>query len=211
MKKILITLLVLALLFFVGFKFLMKQKDLGITADKALVASFESKYGVKNESGKINLDVNLDSNDITSIFSVWEERDRNFPLSNVQIKFNPDGTGEASGILKVDTAISLAKSLGYSDADIDKAKSYIKYVKGDLPFYVKGSGGMSDNVLSIDPSVFKIANVTVPESITNLASVAVEDMVKKRIDQIGGADIKEANFQSGSLHLVGTVPDTIKY
>jgi len=221
MKKLLLGLVVLVILVVAGLSYLgfmpflsgyiAKQVDLGVKADPALVTAFESKYGQPNGSGKVDLNVDLSAAEITSIFAVWEERDKNFPLHNVQIRFNPDGTGEASGFLNVSTAVSLAKSLGYSDSDIEKGKQYVRYVAGDLPFYVKGTGGMTNNSLSINPSTFQIGRVTVPDSITNPVAGAVGDMIKRRISQIGGANIQEASFKSGSLHLVGTVPETIKY
>lgn len=192
-------------------KYLAKQVDLGIKIDPALVTAFESKYAPSAVNGKVALDVNLTSAEVSSIFAVWETRDNNFPLHDVQIRFNPDGTGEASGFLKVATAISLAKNLGYSDADIEKGKSYIKYVSGDLPFYVKGTGGMNNNVISMNPTTFQLGRVAVPESITKVAGMAVVDMINRRISQIGGANVQEASFKSGSLHLVGSVPDTIQY
>jgi len=105
----------------------------------------------------------------------------------------------------------LAKNLGYSDSDIEQGKQYVQYVAGDLPFYVKGTGGMTNNTLSINPSTFQIGRVTVPESITKPVAVAVGDMIERRISQIGGANIQEASFKSGSFRLVGSVPETIKY
>ncbi len=221
MKKLLIGLLILVILVIAGLSylgfmpflsgFIAKQVDLGVKADPTLVTAFESKYGITNGTGKISLDVNLSSAEVTSIFAVWEERDKYFPLHNVQIRFNPDGTGEASGFLKVATAVSLAKNLGYSDSDIEKGKQYVQYVAGDLPFYVKGTGDMSSNVLTINPTTFQIGRVTVPESITKPVAVAVGDMIERRISQIGGANIQDASFKSGSLRLVGSVPETIKY
>lgn len=221
MKKFIIFLLILILipvaaLIYLGFvpgvsKYVTKPVDLGIKTDKALVTAFETKYGQKDGSGKVALDVNLSSEEITSVFAVWEDRDVYFPLKDVQVRFNKDGTGEASGYLRIGTAVSLAKNLGYDDSDIQKGKDYIKYVSGDLPFYVKGTGGMVSNQLTIDPSTFQLGRVTVPDSITTPAARAVGDMINRRIKQIGGADIKDASFKDGSFHLVGTVPDSIKY
>ncbi len=221
MKKLLIGLLVLVVLVVIGLSYIgfmpvlsgliAKQVDLGVKVDPTFVSAFESKYGTSSATGKVDLNVELSSQEVTSIFATWEARDKFFPLHNVQIRFNPDGTGEASGFLKVSTAVSLAKNLGYSDSDIEKGKKYVQFVAGDLPFYVKGKGGMNNNVLSIDPSTFQLGRVTVPDSITKPAASAVSDMIERRINQIGGADIKEADFKSGALKLVGTVPATIKY
>lgn len=221
MKKLFIFLLILTVIIVAGLsyvgvmpffsKFLAKQVDLGMKADPSLVTAFETKYGKSNGTGKVKLNVDLSSQEITSVFAVWGMRNKNFPLYNVQVRFNPDGTGEASGILKIGTGITFAKNLGYSNSEIDKGKEYIKYVSGDLPLYVKGTGGMTNNILSINPSTLQIGRVTVPESIAKLAFEAVGDMIERRIAQIGGADIKDANFKTGVFHLDGTVPETIKY
>lgn len=221
MKKLLIFLLILvliplALLTYLGFfpvlsRYVTKPIDLGMKSDPALVTIFETKNGQRNGTGKVKLDVELTSAEVTSIFGVWETRDPYFPLKNTQVRFNPDGTGEASGLLELSTAVSLAKNLGYSDADIEKGKGYVQFVAGDLPFYVKGTGSMFNNQLVMNPSSFQLGRVTVPESITNPLKQVVVDMINRRLKQIGGADIQEASFKTGSLHLVGTVPDTIKY
>jgi len=192
-------------------KFVTKQVDLGMKADPSLVTAFETKYGKPNGTGKVKLNVDLSSQEITSVFAVWGTRNKYFPLYNVQVRFNPDGTGEASGFLKISTGITFAKNLGYSNSEIDKGKEYIKYISGDLPFYVKGTGEMTDNILSVNPTILQIGRVTVPESITKLAFGAVGDMIERRIAQIGGADIKDANFKTGKFHLDGTVPETIRY
>lgn len=222
MKKLLIGLLILVVLVigalsYIGFMpflsgFVAKQVDLGVKVDPAFVSAFEAKYGASpSGTGKVDLDVNLTSEEITSVFATWEQRDKYFPLHKVQIRFNPDGTGEASGFLKISTAISLAKNLGYSDSDIETGKKYVQYVAGVLPFYVKGTGGMTNNTLSINPASFQIGRVSVPESITTPVAAAVGDMIKRRISQIGGANIEDANFKSGTFHLKGSVPETIKY
>ena len=70
---------------------------------------------------------------------------------------------------------------------------------------------MTNNVLSINPTTLQVGRVTVPQSVTKPVFVAVGDMIEKRINQIGGADIKDANFKTGKFHLDGTVPETIKY
>ena len=221
MKKLLfvfliLTILVIGGLSYIGFMpflsgFVARQVDLGIKADPTLVTAFESKYGKPNGTGKVKLNVDLSSEEITSVFAVWGMRNKYFPMHDVQVRFNPDGTGEASGFLKIATGITFAKNLGYSNSDIDKGKEYIKYISGDLPFYVKGTGGMTNNTLTINPSTLQVGRVTVPESITTPIFVAVGDMIERRIRQIGGADIKDASFRTGKFHLDGSVPETIKY
>src|SRR3989339_1671436 len=98
MKKLFIFLLVLIVLVVAGLsyigvmpffsKFVAKQVDLGMKADPALVTAFETKYGKRNGTGKVKLNVDLSSEEITSVFAVWETRDNFFPLHNVQVRFN---------------------------------------------------------------------------------------------------------------------------
>lgn len=220
MKKLLLVILIfllipLGILAYLGVvpflsPLLVKPVDLGVKADPAFITTFEAKYA-RPGTPTTNLDVSLSSQDITSIMATWEQRDRHFPLHDVQVRLNADGTGEASGYLRIGTAITLAQNLGYSDADIAKGKEYIKYVSGDLPFYVKGTGGMTNNTLSINPTTFQLGRVNVPDSITAPAARVVGDMIKRRIEQIGGANIRRADFPDGAFRLIGTVPSTIEY
>lgn len=220
MKKLLFFFFVIILIIVAGLTYLgifpvlsayaVHPVDLGVNPTPNYVENLEVNYQGLT-SPKVALDLTLSDSDVTAVMATWQTRDRNFPLRDVQVKFNPDGTGEASGYLKIGTAVNLAKSLGYSDSDIEKGKNYIKYVAGDLPFYVKGTGGMSNNILSINPSTFQLGRVTVPDNITQATSLVVKDMINRRLTQIGGTNIQSANFVDGSFHLQGTVPATIKY
>ncbi len=213
MKKFLIVIVILLATGFIASKCLMQPNDLGIKRDSSLVAAFKqrNKMSLIPTDKKVEINVDMTSEEITAVFALWEEKDKNFTLRNVQIKFNDNGTAEASGYLKIGNAINLAKNLGYSNSDIEKGKEYIKYISGDLPFYVIGTGEIINNSISISPSIFKIGNINVPESITLPASELVKDMIKRRIEQVGGADINEASFKTGKFHLQGLIPESIKY
>lgn len=203
---------------------LAKPVDLGAKNDPALVAAFESAHAMKNEipggvvpagrqaefSGSVKLDTNMTSDEITSVLAYWKKRSPSLPIRDVQVRFNPDGTGEISGILEIKTAVGIAKRLGYSDDEIGKGKDYIKYAFGDLPFYVKGTGSITNNLITLNPTDFKLGRASVPQSITKQAAGVVGDAIERRIKQVGGVDIQSMDFSKGVLHLVGTLPDTVK-
>lgn len=205
-------------------KYVVKPKDLGITADPTFITTYEPKIHFRNElpsgvvptgregvfSGTTKVDEKLTSVEASSILSEWKHRSPSLPIRDVQVRFNPDGSSEISGILEIDTAVSLAKNLGYSDEDIDTAKSYAKYVSGDLPFYVKGTAGVKNNQVTISPSSFELGRVGIPSSITGPAAKAVEDVIERRLRQVGGIDIQSIEIDSGSLHFAGTIPSAIK-
>jgi len=221
MKKFLLGLTVLVIMIVVALSYIgivpilskpfNKPKDLGIKSDPNLIYEFEKKYGYDDGSGKVNLDVVLSSEEVSSVFAVWEERDVNFPLRDVQVKFNSDGSAQASGIIRLPVVVSLAKQLGYSDSEIEQGKQYVQLLNGDLPFYLEGNGSMINNQLTMNPSTFQIGRVTVPGEIVPPLQSLVADMINRRIQQIGGADIKRASFETGAFKLVGSVPSTINY
>ncbi len=234
MKKIIVTLLVLIGIAILGLaylgvvpvlsRYLVHPVDLGIRPDPSLVTTFEAKHGMKNElpggvvpagreptfTGSTSLDVTLSSSELTSILAFWKGRNSALPIRDVQVRINDDGTGEVSGILEIKTALAVARSLGYSDQDIARGQTYVQYVAGDLPFYVKGVGSVVNNQVTLAPSTFSLGRVNVPESITKLAALAVSDMIERRLTKVGGIDIREFSLGQGQVHLVGRVPDTIK-
>jgi len=53
-----------------------------------------------------------------------------------------------------------------------------------------GTGGMTNNILAINPTTLQIGRVTVSESITKLVAGGLGDVIERRISQIGVADIK---------------------
>jgi hypothetical protein len=234
MKKLLIFILLLVLipvgvLAYLGLvpgisKYIAKPVDLGIKVDPTYTNTLEQKINFKNElpggvvpagregifSGSIKVDELVTSAAATSILAHWKSRSPSLPIRDVQVRFNQDGTAEVSGILEIATAISVAKTLGYSDSDIEKGKSYAQYVSGDLPFYVKGVAGATNNQITINPSDFQLGKVKVPESITTPAAKVVEDVIERRIKQVGGIDLQSIKMGSGSLQFTGTVPSSIK-
>lgn len=222
---LLIIILVIGALLYTGVvPGLAKPIDLGAKNDPAWVETFNSAHGMKNEipggvlpvgrfvefSGQTNLDTTFSANEITSILANWKATSHNLPIRDVQVRFNSDGTGEISGILEIKTAVSIAKNLGYRDDEIETGKKYIKYAFGDIPFYVKGTGGVTNNQVFLNPTNFMIGKVSVPQSITTQAADVVSDAIEKRINQIGGINVQTVDFSKGSLHFVGTVPDTVK-
>ncbi|NCO11897.1 MAG: hypothetical protein COZ34_02005 [Candidatus Pacebacteria bacterium CG_4_10_14_3_um_filter_34_15] len=132
------------------------------------------------------------------------------PIRDVQVRINDDGTGEASGILEVSTAIMMAKQLNYSDSDIEKGKSYVQYVADDLPFYIKGVTSVSNNKVSMNPSEIVIGRITLPESLVSPVAKASADIIERRINQIPGLNVKELTLEKGAVHIVADMPDTVK-
>jgi hypothetical protein len=221
---LIIILLIVAVLFYVGIiPGFTKPLDLGAKNDPNFISTFSASHAMKNEipggivpngrqaefSGQTNLNYDFTGNEITSILNSWKTRSPSLPIKNIQVRFNNDGTGEISGILEIKTAINTAKLLGYNDRDIETGQKYVQTF-GDLTFYVKGTGGVKNNVISLNPTDFKIGNVTVPKDLTTQVAPVVSNAIEKRINQVGTIQIKSLDFSTGKLHIEGTVPDTVR-
>lgn len=234
MKKIFVFLLVFLLLVVGALSYIgvvpfispliAKAKDLGIKTDRELVNKFDEKYGMKNElpggvveegrepsyEGSVELDISLSGEEISSILEYWKSQYGMTPIRDVQVRINKDGTGEVSGILEISTAVMMAKNLGYSNSDIEKAKGYAKYVAGDLPFYIKGKGGVDNNKVSVMASEIQIGRVSLPESIKEAVAKASGDMVERRMRQVPGVNIEKLSLEDGKVNLKGSIPNTVK-
>jgi len=156
--------------------------------------------------GEIELSGTYSDKQVTSVLDSWSNNWAITPFYNVQVKIHDNGTAEASGILKIKEAISLAKHLGYSDEQISEASKYATFISGDLPFYINGSANVNNNQVFANVSNLKIGNVVVPEKISNQVVGAVEDAVQRRIQQVSNLNIKSMDLKSGKLNIYGTVP-----
>lgn len=198
----------------------MKQKDLGIKSDIKLVENFYTKVGVENNfyqneqpvegelvyTGTINLrEEALSSEEVTSILSSWQKWSPVF-IENPQVKIADDGSVELSTIINVSKAKEFAKTLGYSDQEIDKGSKYVKIVNDKIPVYAKGNASMTDNQASFDISNAKIGNFPVPSFMLDEISPVLENALERRISQIPGTDIQKVELKEGKMIISGDIP-----
>ena len=66
---------------FVGFKYLTQPKDLGIKRDSSLVAAFKQRnnMSITPTHKRIELNTDMTSEEVTAVFTLWQEKDNNFP------------------------------------------------------------------------------------------------------------------------------------
>ena len=203
---------------------LVHPRNLGITPNAQLVADFPASHLMINELpggvipadrdgifvGSKRLDISLDSAQASAVFAHWKKLNPRFPLRDVQVVFHPDGRTEASGILELGTAVSLALGLGYSHEQIEQAQRLATFINGDLPFYVTGTGYAESGAVTLLPTTFQLGNVTVPESITAPAATAVADMIERTVSRISGAKLDSARIEQGKIRVQGSIPELIK-
>lgn len=226
--SLLIIMIVLVLILgFVGFvpglsRYLVKPKDLGVPPDLAIVSEVNRRVGyvveLKNPdvssvsepvySGQKAIDDQFSSVEITSVLDSWSREWAITPFYSVQVSLDGNG-GAASGVLKLSKALEMASRLGYTNQEIDKAKSYATFVNGDVPFFVQGSVSVAENQVNLDLNSIQVGRATLPDSISVPLVGLIEDVVEKRIRVTTGLDITSLAIENGSMKLQGLIPEKV--
>lgn len=232
MKKFMIILVtimavVVLTLGFIGFipglsKFLVKPKDLGVQPDPAIVSEVNSRVGYMVDlnnpdvpsvsepvySGQKVIDDQFSSVEITSVLDSWSREWRITPFYSVQVSLDGNG-GAASGVLKLSKALEMASRLGYTNQEIERAKSYATFVNGDVPFFAQGSVSVVENQVNLDLNSIQVGRVTLPDSISVPLERLVEDVVEKRIGVTTGLEVDSLTIEDGKMKLLGMIPEKV--
>ena len=234
MKKVLLFLLILIFLI-VGVVYLairstiptltnatFKQVDLGVRETPDQIYSFYDDIGYVNNlkgntpksgelvfEGGIELDHTFTQKEINSWIAGWEKDWSDLPFRNSQIRINSDGTVEASSSISVFVAESFGKMLGYTQEDINKAKSYLPFIPDLLPLYAKGSATITQNSAVYDIQNFKVGGITLPSLLNAPLATLLEDITTRIRNLSDYTNVKEAIVTPEGVKFVGTVPASV--
>jgi hypothetical protein len=216
-----------------------KPRDLGVSYteedfDSAFNKSAAS-YGVLPESTPDSSSIQfLGSNQVTTswnsseVTSLLNDRPwKYWPISDVQLKINEDNSVEMSGIINSNKLRGYAIGIGVPQAVVDR----ISLLPSEAPFYIKGTGSLSQNtVSSFDLTQAELGRTSIPTGILlsadsqmvkrALAQSVVDelsnysgkkayivDFVNSKLSWVNGFFAKRAEFKNGSLEFEGTIPD----
>ncbi len=234
MKKFFLFLLILILLI-LGFAFLVisgkvpaltkavfKQVELGVQQSPDEIYTFYDEIGYENNlkgdtpksgdlvfEGGIDLDRTFTQNEINSWIAAWQNEWSDLPFKNSQIKINTDGTVEASSSISVATAESFGKMLGYTQEEIDKAKSYLKYIPDPLPLYAKGSASITQNDVVLNVQDFKVGTYSLPSSLNTPLANLLENVITRTRKLSDYTSVQKAIVTPKGVEFVGTVPASV--
>lgn len=189
MKKIIIGIIIILIVLlliggYLGFvpilsDLLDKPKDLGINYNQEDLNSIFEKApyvietvpegtlanGEKQYEGNQIIKTTFSSEEVSACISLssWSAN----PFKDVQVKFNEDGTAEASGKIIFDNAINYANRIGYSTSKVTDAMDKYKIPKTNISFYISGTFEIKDNTPNITVQTLKLGKITVPKNIFN--------------------------------------------
>ncbi|OGK12632.1 hypothetical protein A3C98_00875 [Candidatus Roizmanbacteria bacterium RIFCSPHIGHO2_02_FULL_37_15] len=233
MKKLLVVILLLSLIivFILGYLGFIpglsavfgsnQPKKLGITYTQKDKKSADEKLGVKysqlsaeeKEKGLVlkgshPVDKSLTSQELTALADTRQKQFALFPFKKVQIRVNPDGTVEGSGILEFNTALNFLQTLEVPLGEVNKAIDKFKILRGELPVYLKVSGEVVNNISNLAVKSAEIARIPIPQALVSQYGPSlnslVEDIVSKRQPNY---EIRSLKVESGQVHFVGSSPD----
>lgn len=195
-----------------------KPRDLGVEASTADLESGNTKTGVELGTaidgslkgfvyeGGHEVEMSLSGAEITAMAN--NSRLRGNPFSQVQVRINKDGSGEASGYVDFGAAVEYAKALGFSSEQVDKALAKYPVPRTKLPFYVKlSSGSVHNDQISADVAKVELARVPVPGGIVEQAVPAALSFVESVYLSSDSIDIETLENREGQVYVKGVLPD----
>ena len=214
---IIVTPILLSKYFFSG-----KPRDLGVTYTQADYTQSHDKIETQvtsvplsesvsaadtlQFSGRKDVDISLNSSEITAYIN--SDKYIYAPLSQVQIKINPDGTGEASGIINLKnflTYISLTTPVNEVQKAIDKF-----HISSNPPFYAQGTLRVIDNQVSFDIQKLEVGHILVPQGSVSENLGALNDYASKRLNSIPNLQVRSLTLSNSQVNLDATVPEIVK-
>jgi hypothetical protein len=196
-----------------------KAKDLGVTFTSADLKSARAKTSVVNTdlSASAAPADSLKFGTPRKVDAVFTQAECNallnnhpwqyYPLKDVQLKINSDGTAEFSAILLKDRLQGCAEALKISDGDIQVLNEYLAKVPENPAFYVKGTGGIANNqITGMDVVDFKVGNLSFTQQIKDNES-SLSSQGETLMRSIVGMNLESLQIVNGSIKFKGTLPD----
>ena len=200
-----------------------QPQDLGVVASQAAFDSYTAKAQTAQETLPQPVDgksvVFSEPKPITASFTQEEITSRlaNSPwpymlLSQPQVKINPDGSVEVSGVVRLDRLEGFLAQVGgpdYTRADAEKGLAWLGLLPTNPIIYAKGTGSVSNNETTVDVDTITVGRIPIP--FENFGGDAVLTSIANHIiNSVEGLYVEEADFTNGQLNFSGTAPTKIQ-
>lgn len=128
------------------------------------------------------------------------------PVSDVQLKLDPNGTFEASGRIVTSRIPAFARTVGFGEADIPKVMTSInRFTLGDPPFYLKGRGQITADRAT---AAFEKIELGRFDGTTWLNDPIIQ-YAADLLDQVPGLEVESLTVENGNIRFKGTTPAVV--
>src|SRR5204863_115482 len=128
------------------------------------------------------------------------------PITDVQVRINPDGTVEASAILRVDRLNGYFRAIGFDGGEVNLALEKLNIAGINPPIYMKGQASVTDGAVDLNFQKVEIGRLPVPDDLVQKYTGVTESFVERNMARVPGLSIKSATFTGGQLNVDGTYP-----
>lgn len=216
-----------------------RPRDLGITYTEADYAAARASSQLEYEAlpADTSAEQSLQRSGTRPVTATWSSAElsalmndrpwRYWPIKDVQLRVNTDGTAELSGIVMRDKLPGYGAAIGVPQAVIDAA---VKLLPPNPAFYVKAKTSLTDNKVSdFDVQSVYLGKISIPvDTLLSLYSIqvvprayaenivgelgkysgkkaAIVDFINTRLSKVTGFFAKRAYFGDGKLNFDGNL------
>jgi hypothetical protein len=201
-----------------------KPRDLGVTWTPADYTQAHAQTGVEVKvsegnpvaaqsiisTGSHSAKLNLTGTELTAVINNNSGNWKYFPISDVQLKMNADGSAQMSGMLYLNRLAGYTAATGASYADVETVMGYFKLLPEKIPFYVTGTPSITNNVANLNLASAELGRIPVPQNLISDNTGAINNFFTAQINAFPGFSAKSANFAGGALNFDGTLADKVE-
>lgn len=195
-----------------------KPRDLGVKYSTEMIDQAQEKTGVEvvqlpdstsveasiQLSGQKEVNYSLTSQELTALANrSWKY----FPISQVQLKINSDGSVEGSGVVDINKISAYSKAVGFSVETAEKTIDDYKIPRMVIPFYFKFTGNAKDNQVNLQPQALEVGRLGIPGGVLSENARKLSEFLSISISRSPGFSIKTLTFSDGKMNFEGTVPE----
>ncbi|MFH1426316.1 MAG: hypothetical protein ABIG66_02680 [Candidatus Kerfeldbacteria bacterium] len=175
-----------------------KVKTKEVTPEKSMVVKGSHKVKKSFTNAEITAAINEHAGN-------WSY----YPVSDVQVRVNDDGSGEVSGYLEKSHLEGYARATGISNETIEAAHPYFSALPDKIPVYVKVTAEVKNDAVNINFLDAEVLRLSVPGSIRSTVQGAVNGFVEDQLDAYD-VTIKSGTLKNGAVEFDGTLSESIE-
>ena len=195
-------------------------KNLGVGYTKADLNSAITKVGTTYAStsqgdslkivGSKKLDTKLTQSELTALLNQPSDLWKDYPIKNVQLKINDDGSVEMTGKIITGRYNDYVKATNVPDKYTSLVKDKVNLVPLNPSFDYKGNYEIQNGKVVGELTELKVGPVAIPKTWTDNNKDFIAGFVEDRLNS-AGLDVQNAKFTNGNLDIQGSAPQTISF
>jgi hypothetical protein len=194
-----------------------RPRDLGVKYTDADYLSARSKTGVElvalpedtpleqsiQMTGKKPVTTAFTDEELTALAN--RRKWKYYPVKDVQIKVNEDGTAEASARLLTGRLLNYGKATGVPEYYMTNVFDKVGLIPNP-PVYIKGKATVVNGEITGKVEKLEIGRIEVPKTFVEENNGKLVEFLEGGIKRTPGLTVKSLDFNSGKMNFDGTLP-----